>query len=175
LAAARAETAAAKAYGKAMEQQMSQMSKSYSMKLAGLQRQIASYEAELEEKSRALEAAEDQQQRSLGRSGDEEEMRDTQEGLIQRLCQSAERMTRTRHLLEEADSMLQTEINEIRTVKSGYDEQYHEEESVSSGSSGNSAESRSRASRDLQVKLAREDDRRKTIKARLQAMREAQA
>ena len=171
LAAARAETAAAKAYGKALEQQMAQMSKMYSAKLAGLHGQIASFQAEIEEKSRALEVAEIDQKRSLGMGDKEEEMLQAQEELIQRLCGAAERMARTRNLMEEADSMLQSEINDIRAIKEEYD---HGEGLSTSGSSTScgSVETPFQSSGDLRMKLQCEHDRRKGIKARLRAMRE---
>jgi hypothetical protein len=175
LAAARAATTAAKAYGRSLELEMAQMSKLYSSKLAELQGQIVSFTAEIEQKSRALEVAEMHQQRSLVMDDQEEEMFQAQEGLIRRLCRAAERMTRTRNLMEEADSMLQSEINEIRAIKEEYDQGDSGDGSSTSGSSTScrSVESLSGPSGDLRMKLQREDERRKSIKARLREMQEA--
>jgi len=92
LAAVRAENAAAKAYAKTLEQQITQMSKSYARKLAGLQSQISSYEAEIEEKAQALEATAVQQRSGPALSEDDKEMLLAREGLVQRLFQATERM-----------------------------------------------------------------------------------
>jgi hypothetical protein len=171
LAASKSETAAAKAYGKALEQQMAQISMAYSAKLRELQRQIESYVSQLEVKSRALEAAEQERRSWVPSTEEDDEMINAQEALLQRLCATAERMTRSTLMIDEAGSMLQAEIKEIQAIKAEYDRGYDEAGSVCS----KNGESRSTCGSDFQMKLEREVGRQKSIKARLQAIRASQA
>ena len=153
LAAVKAEAAGARAYGKALEQQMAQMSQSFAEKLFDLQEQIGSYEEEVAEKSSEIE--------SLERGLSEAHM--VQEKLMGRLHQTTDRLEKTRALMDETGSVLNKEFFEIRHLRDTFQ---HRGIGV-----GNSTP----RTLDIHKTLDREGRRQQSLKARLQKLRASNA